>query len=155
MADVNVKVKFDITKNIERFLDAATTEAIGSAVVEKAKDMISTGMSPVRGEGRFPSYLPPYPKNLKSSKPVNLYLSGEMMDAFKYKKSSNNSLTIGIMDGGSDVKARAQRHNSEYTRSDGQSILRKFIPQEGDEWAVSIMKLVKDIIEKRLSEVSK
>lgn len=59
---------------------------VGARTVEAMKRLISGGQSPIQGRGRFAPYKHPkkYPGSRKPASPVNLRLSGDMLDNLGY-----------------------------------------------------------------------
>jgi len=118
--------------------------------------MIAKGISPVKGFGRFVGYKDPesYPGKGKSrqkpSRPVNLFLTGELMSWFYTVKASGSSLNVGIPANATKfVKIKAEANNL------GTDVIprRRFIPQEGETWAVSVMREVKNLFTKRMKDL--
>lgn len=153
MAKVKVTTRFRILEFIDKFMDGTTISAIGNTIVDTAKEMISEGQSPVRGHGRFERYKDrtKYPGDLKPARPVNLKLTGEMLSGFSFKYVGNNTLQIGMIEGSKDRKDVARYHNS----GTGKMAMRRFIPQEGEEWAISIMREIREAYGKRLETLVK
>lgn len=154
MAKVNVTTKFDIAELIAKFTDTKTGNEIGETVVGEAKRMISEGQSPVRGYGRFERYKDPakYPGNRKNQRPVNLEDTGDMLAGYDYQVlASDDTVKVGMVNGSADEKKIAGYHN-EGTAPMAQ---RRIVPGAGEEWAVSIMRKVRDVYEKRLSQLIK
>jgi hypothetical protein len=151
MAKVKTTAKFDILELVKGFMNSRTQDEVGNAVVDEAKKLISEGQSPVRGYGRFERYKDrtKYPGSLKSARPVNLYLTGEMLAGFSFRKRADGVVEAGMVKGSSDRKEIAAYHN-EGTPNMAQ---RRIVPGEGEEWTISIMRKIRDVYEKRLSEV--
>lgn len=148
MAKVKVTSRWDILELLDGFMDQSTQNDLGETVVTEAKQMISEGQSPVRGYGRFAEYKDrtKYPGARKDARPVNLKLTGEMLDAYDFKPT-REGIEVGVLNG--DRKEVAQYIN-EGTEHMAQ---RRFIPGSGEEWAVSIMRKIADVYEKRLSQI--
>lgn len=91
-------------RKLQSPVDKNTASAIGALVVKEMSDMISKGISPIEGAGRFPAYKAQagqknkkgtrkgYPYNTrqfkegkKKDRPVNLYLTGDMMKDLTYE----------------------------------------------------------------------
>lgn len=88
-------------RKLQSPVDKNTASAIGALVVKEMTDMISKGISPIEGAGRFPAYKAQsrgkgqkqgYPYNTKEYRegkkkvrPVNLYLTGDMMKDLTYE----------------------------------------------------------------------
>lgn len=153
MAKVKVTTRFQILELLNRFIDGPTANAIGRTVVEEAKEMISQGQSPVRGHGRFERYKDrnKYPGDLKPHRPVNLKLTGEMLAGLTFKRKDANTIEVGYLRASQKRKEIAGYHMS----GTDNMAMRRTIPQEGEEWAVSIMRALRDLYGKRLETLIK
>lgn len=81
----------DVVKSINKVIEAplprTTLQRIGNSVVSQMKTFISRGISPIRGQRRFPAYKPSYQNAIKKGylkfdkrvRPVNLRLSGDFL----------------------------------------------------------------------------
>lgn len=157
MAKVKVTSRFKILEIIDSFVDNTTANAIGRTIAEEAKQNISEGLSPVRGYGRFERYKDPkkYPGQLppalkKNQRPVNLWLTGEMLKGYWYKISAKpNTIEVGMVQGSAFAKEKAGYHQ------DGTPNMaqRKLVPSEDEEWSVSIMRKIRDLYGKRLQDL--
>lgn len=147
MAKVKTTSKFQILDLIDNFVDKATVREIGETIVTEAKENISQGLSPVRGYGRFEKYKNPkkYPGELKNQRPVNLELTGEMMDAYDYREGKKDVVNVGVY--GSSFAREKARYHQEGTDKMAQ---RKLIPGDGEEWSVSIMRKLREVYSTRL-----
>jgi hypothetical protein len=154
MAKVKVTSRFKILELLDSFVDNATANDLGKTIVTEAKQNISEGLSPVRGYGRFERYKNPekYPLGLppglkKNQRPVNLDLTGEMLAGYDYRLShKKDTIEVGMVSGSAFAKEKAQYHN-EGTPNMAQ---RKIVPDEGEEWSVSIMRKIRDLYSRRL-----
>lgn len=152
MAKVKITARFQILELIDRFIDGSTANAIGRAIVDEAKTMISEGVSPVRGHGRFERYKDrkKYPGKLKSARPVNLNLTGEMLKGYSFRPVlSNQSLLVGMVKGSVGRKDIAEFHNA----GTEHMAMRRFIPQDDEEFAVRIMRKIRDLYGERLRKL--
>lgn len=157
MATVKVTTKFQILDFIDRFVDGTTGNAIGSAVVKECRKMIAEGQSPVRGHKRFGKYKDrkKYPGKRKAARPVNLYMTGEMLDkgfGFRFKKGgqrSGGTIEVGMIKGSEERKEIAGYHH------DGtpNMVQRRFVPGSGEHFAVSVMRVIRDLYGKRLTQI--
>jgi len=100
---VNFKLDRDSLRRIERdfakksdVLVRKMSEAGGRIITEETKRMVDAGISPVKGKGRFKKYSESYSKQIKrgkvqgkSTRPVNLKVTGKMMKSLEYKKITN------------------------------------------------------------------
>jgi len=152
MAKVKVTARFQILEFLDKFIDGATAESIGRAVVEESKKLIATGQSPVRGFGRLERYKDrkSYPGKLKNATPVNLNLSGAMLDGLTFRRKGSDVIEVGMLGGSAKVKEIAGYHQ------DGTPNMaaRRFVPDaDGEEWAVSIMRRIRDLYGERLAKL--
>lgn len=199
MAKTTVTVNFDITKLLPKFIDSKTEFLIGDAVTEMSKDMISKGVSPVRGERRFDAYVAQgrtqeakknlsgakkAAKNIKSKsatkavshakgalsqarsgypysvmnqypdkkvRPVNLFLSGKMLSYLGWRRKSESVIECGIIDAPPEINTIAKVHNDGERNDIPQ---RPFVPNKPNQtYAVTILRKVLDIFQKRMDEV--
>lgn len=165
MAKITIKLK-DL-KNLklpELQLKAAASNigksdisTIAKNVISEMKSLISKGISPIRTTGRFESYKNPdnYPKKIqkkypdKKNTPVNLKLTGKMLDQLKVtaiKLGSNPSFNIGYSSESAKKKELGHREGA-----NGQP-KRPTIPNENEEFAVSIQKIVVDEMIRRINK---
>lgn len=151
MAKVKVTTRFQILELLDKFVDGTTANALGKTVVDEAKQMIAEGQSPVRGHGRFERYKDrhKYPGDLKPHRPVNLNLTGEMLEGLTFRQKSSSVLEVGFIKGSSERKKIAEYHTS----GTEHMAMRRVIPQEGEEWAVKIMRKLRDLYSKRLTQL--
>lgn len=106
-------------------------------------ERISKGISPVLGQGRFKPYSDSYKKQIrkgryrgKSIRPVNLYLTGEMIKTF-FVNPKGNGFRIGFTSDLADV------HNRLGPRGKREFIRRLLPTIPGEQFTKSI---IKDII---------
>ncbi len=155
MAKVKVTVRFKIAESIKRFLTQDDVQHIANMLRDESKEMIAAGISPVRGERKLAKYKNPksYPGDLKNKSPVNLKLTGEMLDWLRAVKKSETIIEFGIpKNAPTEVQARA-RYHQEGTEN---MAARPFIPSgDGQEFAMSIMAKLKAIYSRRLSAIIK
>jgi len=132
----------------------------GESTKKQVLEHISSGISPVKGEGRFKKYSTSYKKAIKAGRyasfdkklrPVNLKLSGKLLKSLKLTvfkkvfrlaftattKSGDNLANIHSIKGAGKAKA-----------------IRKMLPQDGEEFSETInrknVKILKLIIRKFL-----
>jgi len=162
MAKVKVTTKFDILdalKNKKAF-PRQFTNRLGEEIIKEIKKAISRGQSPVRKFGRFKGYAKQrlgkgYPEGIegKKNRPVNLFLSGDMLNELVHTVGKRQgSLKVGIDDTAStEIRVRARVHNSG-ERSDIPQ--RKFIPNEpGEEFLVLIMRRIRSLYNKQWKSI--
>ncbi len=187
--------KFDIIAISAQFMDSDTVRKIGEAVNTQVQDLLSKGISPVRGERRLEKYSESYQKWIldqknsrvnehvsaskarakrgekkaagkvarsaalalekmhgKSVRPVNLSLTGEMRTWLRYQKKDAMTVEYGFLKGTpKDVAVRAEVHNG----GTPTTAARPMIPGEGEEWAVSIVRALKEVYSARLDAIIK
>lgn len=105
-------------------------------IINEMKRFIRIGTSPVKGERRFDAYkdAKKYPGDLKNRRPVNLELSGRMLQAITYKPIKDG-VKIGIWDSIQAQKARTHLQGLNGVPK------RKFMPvEENDQFIVSIQR---------------
>ena len=152
MAKVTVKVTAPQLKKIG---DAVTSPGFASgfalSVIDEMKRFIRIGTSPVLGVRRFDAYKDPkkYPGNQKNQRPVNLELSGDMLNAITYKVLKDG-IRIGIWD--TEQRQKAETH----MRGLNGVPQRKFMPiDSGDEFIISIQRIIKGLYAQKLSAILK
>jgi hypothetical protein len=171
MAEITVTVDWDIDQYLGELVDDATIESIGSAVVEQAKEMIAAGISPVAGLGRFEGYSDSYKAAMqgkvmfrnvnghvvamgnrkdprlegKNPRPVNLELTGDMLEAYRYRRGPDDSLEVGYM----GAPEYAEFHQAGTDRMPA----RKTVPDDGETFAETIMDEVKVLYSERVSAI--
>lgn len=178
MAKTNVSTKFDISAALNRFLGDSDIQDIGNAITEEARALIASGQSPVDGVGRFVAYKGvaqsrafagtkrgaelakssgAYPYSVmkkypgKQVRPVNLELSGDMLDSLSFRALPQNvGIEWGILNSANEaVKVRAKANN-EGTATIPQ---RQFIPGEGQTFTTSIIRRIIQVYSARLRAI--
>lgn len=119
MAD-NLTIKVD-AKDLERLAkemaDVSITKSqaqrIGQGMVSDMKKAIATGLSPIKGNGRFPAYKDParYPAGKKPQRPVNLFLTGDMLEDLQ-ERSDAKTIEIGYFKSSEADKERGHREGA-------------------------------------------
>ena len=106
----------------ESIFSKSDAERVGDSMVDEMKDMISKGISPILGWGRFPAYKNPkegYPETVleeypdKRKTPVNLKLTGDFLRALQAKvviAGKKARIIIGYWD---PVEARKEEQHRE------------------------------------------
>lgn len=155
-------VKIDVS-GLERALrkiSASVTkreiEQIGDAAITAMKSDIASGLSPVRGRGRFPGYKRAsqggYPYTVKSKypskreRPVNLSLSGDFLDSLRSKaiaqRSDSDGTTYGLEIGLSDPLSRLKEQGHR-EGANGQPS-RPIIPTSAEGFSQSIQAVIQE-----------
>ncbi len=158
-AKVTIKLSLPLLKKLnaiktENVVNDGFADRIGSMVVSLMKALIAVGQSPVRGFGRFAQYKNPskYPGGKKNRTPVNLSLTGDMLKELNYRRSGNK-IEVGILpDAPNKIKIIARVHNTG-ERSD--IVQRQFIPNDGEEFVISIQSKIKSMFRERVLEIIK
>ena len=161
-----VKVKSKLKAQIEKKMKGFVTERFASKVQEEIinqtiKPMIDAGVSPVQSfenTKRFKGYKEPekYPNKRKQKRPVNLKLSGKMLERYRARKLNGTTVEMGILSSApEDIKIRAEANNLGTVNERGEVAIaaRRFIPIKGETFAVSVMRRLKDLYAKRLKEI--
>ncbi len=159
MAKVKVTVRFQILDFIDGFIDGTTERAIGDTIVDSVKEMIASGQSPVRGWGRFEVYSDSYKEKIrgeygqglsKGVRPVNLYATGEMLeDGYGWQHKDDTTIIVGMVNGTAERKEIAGYHNEGTDKMPARPI----VPQQEQEFAVSIMRDLADVYGTRLRKL--
>lgn len=122
-----VTVRLPVIDALKDVLSPKNSQKVGKEIIESSRALIATGQSPVAGYGRFENYSGAkqsiggkkkankgYPFNVqkqypnKQVRPVNLELTGEMLDALEVKPTGTGP-RVGIFD--SAMSERARKHN--------------------------------------------
>lgn len=160
---VNLK---DSEALVKELFNRSFSRKLAETIITEIKDFTSKGLSPVEGQGRFDAYALqrdndkrkyPYPhtNSGKNIRPVNLRLSGELMEALSFTEVKDGVL-IGILPQAKDeIKKRAEAHN-EGTLENRNVPQRRFIPTKRDEkFVVSIERKIKALFEMQVKEIIK
>lgn len=158
-----IKFSFKLTQNdlpglkkrledLTRAIDKNTAKKVGRAVIADMKDLIAKGISPIRGEGRFPGYknTKKYPAGKKPNRPVNLKLTGDFLKSLDSEVKSSRTgydTDVGFFD--SDSKDKEEGHRE---GANGQ-LKRPIIPTKSEELAVTIQETISDIYTERILEL--
>lgn len=139
------KVKINL-RDIQKLLSEVPAKAaltsnrkIAKLAREKILDLVSKGISPIEGNGRFDAYKPKsktkrtYPETVKKSypakrrRPVNLELSGKFLRALKSFPKSVNIISIGFFSSYGETLELGHREGA------GGQAVRPIIPSEPGE----------------------
>lgn len=146
-------------------------ETIGAFAVAEIKDLIAKGISPIEGMGKFPAYKwqtkanrklgkDKYPftrigrKYGKTATPVNLKLTGNMLDAltaWAEQKSKYWLIAIGF-DGKSEQSREADLKEQGHRKGVNGQPKRPIIPKRGETWAVNVQKVILEGLKYALSK---
>ena len=169
-----VRVDFDDLKEFQNTIDSSTANKIGRTVKDGILKACAAGLSPVKGFGRFVGYKAQarsnskaksgsspnkgYPYSVmgkypdKTVRPVNLRLTGDMLDSLTWEHKSPDTVTV-LMPEGTLAYLKAETHN-EGTQS--HIPVRKFLPTGDDEeFIVSIQREVFEVMRQRIESILK
>lgn len=152
-----VEVRLDIKNFLPKILESdAIVNEIGKTIVETSIDAMSKGLSLVKGQGRFVGYKKPdkYPGKKKNKRPVNLKLTGDLYKSLSFERKKNE-ISYGLLKGKTvgDADIYGPVHNADDPRRPDIPT-RRFIPsRQGEEFIVTIMVKLRDIIAKRLADL--
>ncbi|TXH08437.1 MAG: hypothetical protein E6R04_10680 [Spirochaetes bacterium] len=151
--EIDKKVLKQIEKQVES-LGAGPTKAecqeLGNDIIAEMKAMISKGISPIDGKGRFPAYkwqgvkgkYPATQKKLgKRDRPVNLELHGDFLDELRAKVTKDAD-GYGVNIGWDDPEQRAKELG--HRRGANGQPKRPIIPIGKESFAVKIQRLIID-----------
>lgn len=150
-----VKVNFnDLKQKVKEFQRAVTDISKETLKVAIIDNSILLGISPVEGQGKFAKYSEMYKgqirkgvykKDGKNISPVNLKLSGQMLDSFFVKKSEKG-LKVGFSD------EKAYEHT---VRGVGfNKTKRKMLPVgPGEDFKRTIKKEIVDVVRKAVDRI--
>jgi hypothetical protein len=152
-----------IQKKLADLPNALTKEdarQMGEDTVDEMKKSIAVGTSPIQGNGKFPAYKNPkkYPGGVKKrfpgkrERPVNLYLSGEFLDAL-ISKVVKTRFGYGASVGyeGSKQNKKEQGHRE---GANGQPE-RPTIPQGGELFTTRIQKILRDAMLEAIDRIAR
>lgn len=149
---VKVTVKLESVERIRKEVQSqAIKKQAANLLIDQIKTFIAKGISPVFGFRRFPAYKNPdkYPADKKPKRPVNLKLSGDMLQALTFRDRAKFGIEIGWF-GGKQAK-KAGNHN------DGDTVpQRKILPtKKGERFNVSITRKLKGFYSQVISDILK
>lgn len=152
MAYVKVKITAPALKRLkESGQSPEFHKNVALYIINEMKRFIKIGTSPVKGARRFEKYKneAKYPGDLKNRRPVNLELSGRMLQAITYKPL-NDGVRIGIWDPEQRLKAQTHLQGLNGVPK------RKFMPVEpNDEFIVSIQRDIRYLYLRKIYAILK
>jgi hypothetical protein len=109
---------------------------LGFMIVEKMKELISRGISPITGK-RFPAYKDAkrYPAKQKPARPVNLWLSGDFLDSLVARVKGTRKPTITI---GFDSQESNRKESGHREGANGQ-LERPIIPEGSETFSKGVL----------------
>lgn len=133
----------------QNVIDRQTARDVGVGVTDKMKSLIEKGISPIKGNGRFPGYKNPdkYPGDRKPKRPVNLWLSGDFISSLDAKEfpAKHGYVTEIFYKGDQDKKESGHREGV-----NGQP-KRPTIPQGDEQFVVAIQRIITTIFKERIA----
>lgn len=117
---------------------------------KKIPELISKGISPVKGEGRFKKYSDVYRDAIKKGRypgkrqrPVNLKLTGELLNSLKVE-TKQNKIIIRFNNPLADIHTNQGAGKSK--------TIRKMLPQDGEVFSDVIFEEIIKILEEKLDD---
>lgn len=143
-------------KNLEKSINDIKREFINS-MAENAKeiiidDNIKKGFSPVKNQGRYESYSKSYKEAIRKGRtqpktttsPVNLTLSGQMLNSFEVKKTPKG-ISMEFPD------ELAKYHNE--LGAGKSKVIRQMLPRGNQEFKASITKQLIDLLKQAVETI--
>ena len=118
-------------------------------IVQIILEKIVKGLSPVKGQNKYPDYSDEYAKKKGGKAPVDLYASGEMLESMFAKQTNKDTIIVEFK--GARNKKLASIHN----RKNGKMPQRKILPKGNEDFKADIMKQITAIYRKALIKVTK
>lgn len=144
---------FDLIPKDKR---ADAKKEIGDLIVNEILIYLQDGTSPVEGYGKFKKLNKKYAKEMKGGDQTpNLELDGDMLDALKFESKRGAEIEVGIFK--SSQVGKAYGHNSGmegHPFLEGVVPMRRFIPDEDEQFDEKIIDKVKTIIGDYVDETS-
>jgi hypothetical protein len=159
---VKSNLRAQLATKIQKVVDQSFVSDMQREVVDgEIKRLINGGVSPVRsveGGRRFKKYKneKKYPGKKKAKRPVNLFLSGDMLSWYKAKMINGVRVSLGIpTDAPGEIKDRAIANNIGTTNSKGEIAIapRRFIPLAGETYAVSVIRKLKSLYARKIKKL--
>ena len=142
-------------EGLKKPINKETAESLGLQVVLQMKKLIKSGISPIKGNGRFPRYKNPdsYPGDRKPKSPVNLELTGQMLDALtpSTKPSKSGHASVISYEG-----IEANKKESGHRAGVNGQPKRPTIPidRQGESFAATIERIVIGIFKARIKQIT-
>lgn len=151
---INVnKALTDKLKALESPVDSSTAQQMGQATVEAMQEMIASGVSPIKGKGRFPAYKNPksYPGSKKPKSPVNLRLRGDFLDSLTSSVKSDGGEKVAVVSYPSD-QADKERGHREGANAQPK---RPTLPVKGETFAEKVQAAYLKVLQARVDKLTK
>lgn len=92
-----------LSKRVQRLVDPKKVRrrdltGLGKTIIKEMRSNIAKGISPIRGQRRFPAYKNPkkYPGKKKPRRPVNLMLTGKFLKQLTYRTKTGSKPFVRI-----------------------------------------------------------
>lgn len=151
---IGIKVDAALIVNIKRNFVQYITTTYKKEFRDAILDLISKGISPVKGERRFMPYSESYLEAIaadrypnKKKRPVNLELTGKMLDSL-YIRANKDAVEIGFTD------PKAEFHNT--LGAGKKKAIRRLLPTNGGEVFTKVLDdKVKDALKFSVTQAKK
>lgn len=146
-----LKAKIKDKTDLKKILNQHVLNEIGATIVDEMKSEIASGNSPIDGHGAFPAYKRPekYPGKRKPARPVNLELTGQMLNSLQYRiNQAKIAITILYRTKKAQLKELGHREGA------NDQPKRPTIPDGNEQLSKAITKKVQMIIDKTLRTAS-
>ena len=140
----------------DKLLPKSDAEKIGDQIVSEMKALITKGVSPIKGTGRFPAYKNPknYPGRIrkqypqKKNTPVNLTLSGDFLKSLK-SSVRKDGILIGL------TTRLSKEKESDHRTGKNTQPKRPIIPlvANGEQFALKIQTVYINGIKKNIKKI--
>lgn len=143
----NIESKADV----RRILNQNVLNEIGQTILEEMQASIEQGSSPIKGRGKFPRYKNPdkYPGDRKPHRPVNLYLTGQMLSSLRYSiNKAKVAVRIFYANRKAQLKELGHREGANGQPS------RPTIPNDDEALNQTISKRVQELINQAVRQAS-
>ena len=139
--------------------DRRTADQVGKTIVKETKNRIAKGTSPVAGEKNYPAYSSSYKDQIrrgrgafrnKRIRPINLKLTGKMLNALKHRVKKTQTLGFATIVGFFSAK---QSDKVQFNRDNGRNPWPQ--PSEGETFKAGINKKIKDIYLKKIRSITR
>jgi len=151
-AKINLKPLQDKIKDLNKSVALKANQTIKEEFKKKFLNLISKGISPIEGNGRFPAYKDKkkYPGKKKQPRPVNLKLSGRFLREFNVYIKSLNILQYGFFS--QDGSQYGKDLESGHREGQNNQEKRPIIPQGSEKLAKSLELLILKIYRQYVNE---
>jgi hypothetical protein len=153
MAEIKQRIRVGLRKfmaqvekeELPKRITKASVEAAGKNLVESMRDLISKGISPIRGQGRYPAYLNPkkYPGKKKPQRPVNLFLTGQQLKSLKaraIRAGKGWAMELGYFNEEASVKEKGHKEGA------GGQPRRPTLPERTSDFAITLQKELQNFL---------